>query len=174
MSNNFNDAAATQKPAPEELVRAAESNDFFDVQDLLARGADVNETDDDGNTALMYASTNVNLRMMRLLIDAGADLEAWSDNQNNALMIAVYSQDPAPVRLLVESGATVSDQVFGIAMVFRDGAYDVLDILERAPEIHRQALAEKEATRISDLHGASERKQENLRVHAPKLIIKRV
>ena len=45
---------------------------FNEVKDALNRGADVNKTDDDGNTPLHLAAMSDSYKTVQLLIDRGA------------------------------------------------------------------------------------------------------
>ena len=45
---------------------------FNEVKDALNRGADVNKTDDDGNTPLHIATMSDSYKTVQLLIDRGA------------------------------------------------------------------------------------------------------
>lgn len=55
------------------LGRAVARGDLRTVELLLARGADVNKTSDQGNAPLMLAAARGDLDMVRRLLDAGAD-----------------------------------------------------------------------------------------------------
>ena len=49
---------------------------------LCARGASVNAKDNIGNTALMHASIEGQLGIVRLLLQHGADKSAMANNKN--------------------------------------------------------------------------------------------
>jgi len=176
MDKDFGNAAP-QRPAKEELVKAAEKKDFAAVQDLLARNAEVDEADDDGYTALMYAAENSDIAMMQMLIESGAGVNIENDNQSTALMIAMFSYDPAAVRLLIESGAAVSERDLVTAMAFVQDA-QIMELMENAPQIRQQALEEKarakaeaEAARLNAQHTAAAAKQKAMRARAVKITV---
>jgi hypothetical protein len=73
---------------------------------LLERGANVNATDDDGSTALMFAAANNNVDMLRVLIDAGADLNVKNTRYHStALERAIGAEHEEAVELLRAAGA---------------------------------------------------------------------
>ena len=78
------------------------------TETLLARGADVNLVDADGDTALHGAAETGNVEIMRLLLDKGANLNAKNKQGGTPLMwAAVFGNDDA-VRLLLSRGANAS------------------------------------------------------------------
>lgn len=79
-------------------VRAAES--------VLNMGADVNESNELGITALMAATMNANIPMLLLLISKGCRLDARDKYGNTALMYANRHGRHAIARILLRSGAS--------------------------------------------------------------------
>ncbi len=76
-----------------ELIDAAVSNDYDEVKRLLESGADPDvqsELEDDlGFTALMWAASNNNERMVDLLIEHGANPYLMNSNYDMAYTIAI-------------------------------------------------------------------------------------
>jgi len=70
---------------------------------LLLQDVDINSQDDKQNTALHHAVKQVNLSMMKLLIDHGADLNAVNDWQSTPLHLTAKNINM--IRLLLEAGA---------------------------------------------------------------------
>ncbi len=64
---------------PEALLDAVTAGDVDRVRKLLAAGADCNERDGDGATALMLAAHAGKLDMVNTLIDAGANVNATGE-----------------------------------------------------------------------------------------------
>jgi ankyrin repeat protein len=62
--------------APGELLRAVDRDDIEAVQRLLSEGADVNEKNDSGWSALALAARNSNAKTVSLLLSKGADINA--------------------------------------------------------------------------------------------------
>ncbi len=65
-------------------------------------GADVNEANSGGWTALMYAAYIGHERLCRLLLDSGAATESANRKQRTALMLAASCGNDQTVRLLLE------------------------------------------------------------------------
>jgi len=72
------------------------------VQQLIARGADVNKP---GWAPLHYAATRGHVDVMVLLLDKSAYIDAASPNGTTPLMMAAYYATPSAVKLLLEAGA---------------------------------------------------------------------
>lgn len=70
----------------------------------MEAGADVNAKDDNGKTALMYASEGGDLEAVRVLLEAGADIIV---ENSNALMSASERGKPDIVKLLLKAGANI-------------------------------------------------------------------
>ena len=78
-------AKVTQVPISKEAGIVAEGTDEC-LKLLLAAGADVNQVDSTGSTALIQAASIPNRRCMELLIKAGANVNATDKNGKTALM----------------------------------------------------------------------------------------
>ncbi|BDI33620.1 hypothetical protein CCAX7_56710 [Capsulimonas corticalis] len=85
-------------------LKAAKSGDYSELADLLARGADPNETDGGGYVPLAHAASWGRLEMAQMLLAAGADVRAESDNTAAPLY---YSRNAAVSELLLDLGAEV-------------------------------------------------------------------
>jgi ankyrin repeat protein len=72
---------------------------------LLARGADVNVSDDGGVTALMLAANNGRTALLQRLIDRGANVNARTAAGWIPLTYAAWKGHGAAVRRLLEAGA---------------------------------------------------------------------
>lgn len=75
------------------------------VKKLLEKGIDVNITDEDGRTPLMYASYNGHQEVMRLLIGNGAVTDLQDNYGRTALMMASSGPFPSAVKLLLDHGS---------------------------------------------------------------------
>ncbi len=64
-------AGAQANAKGNDLLKAAEKGDLPRVNALLAKGADVNAKNNDGWTALMYASYKGNLEVVQALLAKG-------------------------------------------------------------------------------------------------------
>jgi ankyrin repeat protein len=95
----------------QDLWRHAETdagnNAAVQLEDLLARGADINARDGHGVTALVRAVYKGQLEMVRALIDHGADMNATSESRFTLLGLAAFFGHTDVVRFLVERGADI-------------------------------------------------------------------
>ena len=78
------------------LIIAAEIGRTSIVRLLLARGANVEATDQWLETALHYASMNGNYEIVKMLIAAGADPEAEADNMQTPLQYLTFRSGTVP------------------------------------------------------------------------------
>jgi ankyrin repeat protein len=98
------------------LMYAALYGDAGAVKRLLALGADVKLHDEEGATALMWATDD--LEKTRVLLEHGADVNAKSDAERTPLMIAASRYGSAPVmKLLLDHGASPSAHAPGLGSV---------------------------------------------------------
>jgi len=78
-----------------------------EVESLIARGVDINLTDDKGNTPLMYASNSGAIEIVNYLCDNGAHLDSVNNNDRTALSIACFYGHDNVVSELLQRGADV-------------------------------------------------------------------
>ena len=105
------------------------------VEKLLARGADVNAEDLDGDTALHGAAQTGNVEIMQVLLDKGANVNAQNNSGGTPLMwSAVYGHDDA-ARLLLSRGADASlkdsDGITAAEWAVRNKRDSVVQLLKR-------------------------------------------
>src|SRR5947209_8022725 len=115
------------------LLDAVRAGDPAEVMALLAAGADLDEKDGDGWTALMLVTVKGHLDVARELLNAGADLHAKNGKGWAALRLAVSMDDAEALRLLLEAGADVNsrDAVGDTALLqaAREGSIESLRLL---------------------------------------------
>lgn len=105
------DPSVKDKHNRQPIQYAAKTNEAT-VQALLDFDAEVNVTGSDWPSPIVYASSEANLQVLKLLLDRGAD--AKSEDPGNpgwtALHAACKRSDPAPAfaELLIEHGADVN------------------------------------------------------------------
>jgi ankyrin repeat protein len=92
-----------------------------------------NQKDPGGNTALLAASFNGHVEIMRRLIDAGADVNLPGAGGATPL-IAACGPYPEAVRLLLEAGADANvadtnEQFTALMYAATDGLSPIVDIL---------------------------------------------
>ena len=81
--------SANNKTLIEPLISAVRKGHAELVEELLKFGADVNATDEDGDTALMTAITIGSKPVFQLLVNHGAEVNAENDKGETALYLAV-------------------------------------------------------------------------------------
>lgn len=81
-----------------ELVYWASLGEVEEIEKLLAQGVDVNQTDDEGYSALQAAAENDNLDVVKLLVEKGANV-AYK-GEYTALQLAEMAGNSAVVDYL--------------------------------------------------------------------------
>ena len=82
------------------VAEMAASGNIEKIRELIKAGADVNEKNSNGSTALMIAAGTGNIDMIKVLIDAKADVNAKSNDGFTALMGAIRSAQLDAVKYL--------------------------------------------------------------------------
>ena len=101
-------ATAASAGVYEELRWAVEANNTGDIAKLLARGADPNTPDEQGNTLLMIAVRHKNAELVDMLVNAGAKLNLRNRHGETAIMLASYKGLGNIVETLYVNGAEVN------------------------------------------------------------------
>lgn len=92
---------------PVSLCFAAERGDDLLLQQLLKRGLDPNESDNNGRTALHIAACKGKENCVLLLLDYGANPNVRDSDGNVALWEAILGGHESVTKLLAENGATL-------------------------------------------------------------------
>ena len=85
------------------LLKAA-SGELSALKALLAAGADVNSTDDEGDTALHYACRANKLENVKTLLAAGANPKATNESARTPLSVAFEYHSAAVVEWMEAEG----------------------------------------------------------------------
>jgi len=97
-------------PPRTPLAIAAAEGDVARTRALLETGADVDERDDDGQTAALWAARRGPPETLELLLDAGVDVDQRDSRDDfgwTLLVSAVHSGRPETIDALLERGADV-------------------------------------------------------------------
>jgi hypothetical protein len=97
-----------QKKEP-PLLQAVHDGDVKKAQELIARGANANQTDEQGFSAL-YLAAQGDEQMTQLLVNAGANVNERSNPLGaTALQAAAQRGNRATIRILLAAGARIED-----------------------------------------------------------------
>ncbi len=118
--------AGVQASPDEALLDAAQQNDLPEVRRALERGANVNAKTRYNATALLFAATNANMEMVRLLVDRDADLTV-EDTFYGFTAIGMAEGNTDIVRYLIEAGSPGASDALALAVAQED-----LSLLEAA------------------------------------------
>lgn len=135
-------APVTQASASTPLIEVASKGDIATVQTLLAQGANVNEKDKDGRTALMWAAFNGHTAIVEVLLAKGAEMNA-KDNEYGwtALMVAARNGHTATVEALLTQGADVhakdKDGKTALQLAESEGHTHIAQLLKKLEEKRR-------------------------------------
>jgi len=92
----------------EDLIRAVDENKLADMAELLAKGADPNTPDAQGNTLLMIAVLKESTGLVKLLLDAGAKPNLRNRHGDSAIMLASHQGLADIARQLYVKGAEIN------------------------------------------------------------------
>lgn len=106
-ANSADQPAASEWTAG-ELRGAALSGDLQTVNESIEQGISVDDTDEIGRTALMFAAFNGHNKVVDLLIENGAEVNLENDEGRTSLMFASSGPFSETVSLLLENGADVN------------------------------------------------------------------
>ena len=90
------------------IFDAAKTGNLAAVKRHVARGTDIDETDENGGTALSLATLVGKIKTARFLIEKGADVDHRNNDGNRALHGAAFLGQRDAVKLLLDNGADVN------------------------------------------------------------------
>ena len=88
-----------------DLVDSAKYRYVVRVQSLIKQGANVNAKDENGWSALMFASTQGDLELVKFLVENGADINVRNKNGFTAITEATRNKYLEVVQYLKSKGA---------------------------------------------------------------------
>jgi ankyrin repeat protein len=100
-------ASGIWQTASATVVTAARDADVAEVRKQIAAGSDVNATEADGTSALLWAAHQGSPEIVSLLLQAGADPNAANNFGVTPLLEAARYGDVATIKALLDGGADV-------------------------------------------------------------------
>ena len=88
-----------------DLITASRAENLNEVQRLLASGADVDQLQGDGSTALHWAAHRNNAELAQLLVGGNANVNLANELGATPLWLAAMNGSAGMVKLLLEAGA---------------------------------------------------------------------
>ncbi|GJM93728.1 hypothetical protein PR202_ga10311 [Eleusine coracana subsp. coracana] len=125
---------------PITLCFAVNRGDDFLLHQLLKRGLDPNESDNNGHTALHIAASKGNEQCVKHLLDYGADPNARDSEGKVPLWEAMCEKNEAVVQLLVQNGADLSsgDTALYACIAIEENNSELLkDIIRYGGDVNR-------------------------------------
>lgn len=97
--------------ANKDLLAAAQEGDTDLIKSCLKDGADIEATDEDGNTALALAAISEHITSVKVLLEEGANIESRNKSSNTPLSSACHKNNrTAIVEILLISGANIESR----------------------------------------------------------------
>ena len=93
------------------IVIAADVGNANVVEMLLANGANINDTDEQGLTLLMKASLYNYTNIIELLLSRGVDIHEQNSNGATAIMYASLHSQKDAIQMLMANGASIYDTI---------------------------------------------------------------
>ena len=106
--NEFKQEGETYTRPPVTIRQAAGEGNVVEVSNFLRKGFQVDETDQDGSTALIYACRNNHFKTATILIANGANPNHVNKHGFTPLMFAAWKGHVEPVTLLLKHNANVN------------------------------------------------------------------
>ena len=117
-----------------EIADAAMQGDVAAVRRLLGNGADANEPQLDGATALHWAVHHNDIELAQLLVDSGAEVSAANRVGAEPMQLAAINGSTAMIALLLEAGVDPNKALNGhgdtaLMMAARTGIAEPVELL---------------------------------------------
>jgi hypothetical protein len=121
-----------------DLIKAIRKNNFEQVQQLIAQGADVNKPDERGTYPVILAVRNVvDKQILDILIRNSANVNVAEADGRTAILFAVGERDEEAIRSLVAAGADLNrfykdfdgDEKTVLMFACEDGRIEIVRLL---------------------------------------------
>jgi len=126
------DAQNSTAYSSEDLRNASLQGDLESIRQIVEAGIDIEEGDQLGRTALMFASFNGHTEVVQFLIEQGAEVQKQNSEGRTPLMFASSGPFPETVELLLENGAdpNVKDSIEGWSALMYAAAEGNIEVIE--------------------------------------------
>jgi hypothetical protein len=104
----FNKAILPISTFTPTIIEAAICGFYDDIVSLLSKGKNIDETDNKGNTALIWTVRHSRTKIGKLLIDNHANLDIANNDGTTALIYASANGNTPMVKLLIDAKANVN------------------------------------------------------------------
>ena len=113
------------------LINAAKKNTPINIPHLISLGADVNATDSEKTSLLMWASYHSQISNVEYLIKAGADINCINCDKWSALIFAINMGNSPIIIILINAGANVNHTILNgsNALIMAAGILDDVYII---------------------------------------------
>ena len=132
------------------LIDYIKNDKTKEIKDLIESGVDVNMSNKNGNTALMYAAAFNKDILIKILIKAGAKLDTQNNYDKTALIYASKSYNSEYIhieiiKLLIDAGAdwNIKDEDDRDFLYYLDKKKDF--IIDLYPEQYKNYLIKKDS-----------------------------
>jgi ankyrin repeat protein len=137
-------ASAVRAAAERDLVAAVKAGQVAVARQLVQQRRDINASEEDGTTALMWAVQNRDQQSEALLLNAGANANAVNRYGVTALSLAASTGNVAALDLLLKAGAdprgaeaTLPDGQTLLMLAARTGSVEILTrLIERGGNVN--------------------------------------
>jgi uncharacterized protein len=108
------------EPKISNLMQVVLEGNLDNVNDLLAKGANVNEQDAKGNNALMIAASKGYVKIVERLLEVGANVNVQEKDGWTALIIAAMNSNIEIAQMLLDAKAdpNIQDNVGKTALMY--------------------------------------------------------
>ena len=122
---------------PLTLISAVRAGKTESVEELLKSGADVNATDEDGNTSLMTAIKVGSNPVFQLLINYGANVNAENKKGETALHLAVTQSHTDYERMQFKQDQNETKHIFNEEFSLEGSSLMVYILLREGAHLHK-------------------------------------
>jgi ankyrin repeat protein len=127
------DVRKQQKRLNDKFIELSSWEHLNEMGYFLAKGADINAVDKDGNTALIWSCLQKRIKSVKFLLDRGANTEARDKDGKTALIQAAWADHAEILELLLERGTNIEarDKDGNTALIFsgREGHTETTELL---------------------------------------------